>query len=70
MPPVRRTLPERIAYHRAELERLTGKMVSLRDRSKYLASQRTLQKKKRVKLSTELEGLRAFKAALEGADLP
>lgn len=39
----RKPLPERIAYHRAELERLTGKMVSLRDRAKFNATNRMRQ---------------------------
>ena len=43
-----------IAFHRKELQRLTGKIVELRDRQKYNARQTALQKAKRKRLR-ELE---------------
>lgn len=44
-------LARSIAWHRRELERLTGKMVSLRDRGKYNDSQRKWQQDKAAKLA-------------------
>lgn len=61
----KRTNAELIAHHRAELERLTGKMVSLRDRKKFNEKQRALQKarRKRVTVNPEYGHMRAV---LEG----
>lgn len=50
----KRTAAELIAHHRAELERLTGKMVSLRSRDKFNATQRALQGKRRKKIKDDL----------------
>lgn len=46
----KRTHADLIAYHRAELERLTGKMVSLRNREKFNDTQRALQRSRRKKI--------------------
>jgi hypothetical protein len=50
----KRNKDERVAELRAELEELTGKMVSLRDREIYNKNQLRLQKAKRTRLR-ELE---------------
>lgn len=40
-----------IAFHRAELERLTGKMIDLRDREKFNEKQRRNAQRRRKRLA-------------------
>ena len=57
---------EAIEFHREELERLTGKMISFRNREKFNETLRTLQKNKRVRfkeMEAELAKLKKKKAS-------